>query len=85
MKKLERVLKFVIFDIEKSHSEGPKGNFLGMQKITLETFRMLNCDDFISYSSYTTKIYLKNSAWFGSKLVEKLSFLTPFGGHFFNG
>ena len=35
--------------------------------LTLENFRMLNFDEFISNSSYTTKVYMKNG-WFGSKL-----------------
>ena len=43
-----------------------KGNFWEMQKmtpknqITLEIFRMLKCNDFLMYSSYTTKMYMKN-------------------------
>ena len=28
--------------------------------LTLENIRMLNFDDFINYSSYTTKIYMKS-------------------------
>ena len=56
---------------------------------TLEIFRMLIFDDFIIYSSYTTKIYIKNIG--GSariSIVEKLAFWRsngpPLGGHFFD-
>ena len=43
---------------------------------TIESFRMLNFDDFMSYSSYTTKIYMKNLGGSAqNSIVEKLAFL----------
>ena len=43
---------------------------------TLAIFRMLTFDDFISYSSYTTTIYMKNKAGSArSSVVEKFAFL----------
>ena len=73
-------------------------NFLGMQKmspknqrgtLTLENFRMLNFD-FISNSSYTNNIYMKNMRGSArNTIVEKLALLgskgPPLGGHFFDG
>ena len=39
---------------------------------------MLNVDDFIIYSSYTNKIYMKNMGGSGrNSIVEKLAFLGP--------
>ena len=78
----------------------PKGNFCGLQKmapknprgtLTLEFFRMLKFDDFITYSSYTTKIYITSMASSArNSIVEKLAFLGSKGplwggGHFFDG
>ena len=58
--------------------------------LTLEIFRVLNFDDFISYSSYTIKIYMKNMGGSArNSIVEKLAFLgskgPPLGCHFFDG
>ena len=50
--------------------------------LTLENFRMLNFDDFMSYSSYTTKIYMKNMDGSArNSIVEKLAFLGSKGTH----
>ena len=47
-----------------------------MGTLTLAIFRMLNFDDFISYSSYTTKNYMKNMGDSARKSIyKKLSFL----------
>ena len=73
-----------------------KGNFWEMQKmtpknqITLEIFRMLKCNDFLMYSSYTTKMYMKNMGGSArNSVVEKQAFFevqgSPLGGHFFEG
>ena len=44
--------------------------------LTLEFFRMLKIDDFIMYSSYTTKIYITSIASSArNSIVEKLAFL----------
>ena len=44
--------------------------------LTLEFYRMLKFDDFIMYSSYTTKIYMTRIATSArNSIVEKLSFL----------
>ena len=58
--------------------------------LTLEIFRMLNFDDFISNSSYTTKIYMKNMGGSArNSKVAKLAFLgsqgPPLGCQFFDG
>ena len=46
--------------------------------LTLEFFRMLKFDDFIMYSSYTTKIYITSMASSArNSIVEKLAFLGP--------
>ena len=54
-----------------------------MQKmaLSLEFFRMLTFDDFIMYSSYPTKIYMKNMGGSArNSIVEKLAFLgSPWG------
>ena len=39
-------------------------------QITIEIFRMLKFDDFIMYSSYTTKMFIKKHGSFGSKLCS---------------
>ena len=56
-------------------------------QITLEIFRMLKFDDFIMYSSYTTKMFIKNMGRSArNSVVEKLAFLGSKGhrwGSFF--
>ena len=54
--------------------------------LTLEIFRMLNFDDFISNSSYTTKTYMKNMGGSArNSIVEKFAFfgsVPPWGVNF---
>ena len=55
--------------------------------LTLEFFRMLKFDDFIKYSSWTTKIYMKNMGSSArNTIVEKLAILgskgPPWGVNF---
>ena len=73
IKKWDRAVdpKSTFWEKQKMAPKNPRGGTL-----TLEFFRMLKFDDFISYSSNTTKIYMKNMGGSArNTIVEKLAIL----------